>query len=163
MSERDGIEQDPYAVLGISESATAEDIKRAYRDLAKRWHPDSNPDDPRAAATFARVSLAYETLSAGSAPAAHGDSPVGMPSEDSAVGWYKDPYHAHEFRWFSGGNPTHLVRDGGVTSSDDPPAEPFTGPLVAPDDVPVRNETMRAGRPPEPTNDPPLLWYGSSM
>jgi hypothetical protein len=43
----------------------------------------------------------------------------------TAEGWYRDPYGVHEHRWFSSGQPTKLVRDGGVEASDDPPAEPM--------------------------------------
>ena len=38
----------PYTVLGVNTTAKAEDIKSAYRQLAKIWHPDQNPDDPQA-------------------------------------------------------------------------------------------------------------------
>ena len=162
MSERDGIEQDHYEVLGVSEDATADDIKRAFRELAKRFHPDSNPHDPRAKATFTQVSHAYEMLSDGAARAAYDERRAPKSSVRSAVGWYKDPYNRHELRWFSGGRATRLVRDGGATSSDDPPTEPFHGPLIAPDEVPVLHETVRAGDGPDPQTDPPLLWYGST-
>jgi hypothetical protein len=47
-----------------------------------------------------------------------------------AEGWYQDPFHSHEDRWFSGGRPTSLVRDAGVESHDPAPAESFDGPLV---------------------------------
>jgi hypothetical protein len=47
-----------------------------------------------------------------------------------AEGWYRDPYGVHEDRWFSAGNPTKLVRDQGVESSDPPPPEPPSQPLV---------------------------------
>jgi hypothetical protein len=45
-------------------------------------------------------------------------------------GWYHDPYHLHQHRWFSNGAPTGLVRDGSVESHDDAPPTPFDGPLV---------------------------------
>jgi molecular chaperone DnaJ len=51
-----------YDVLGVSPQATEADIKRAYRALARRYHPDSHPDDPDAEARFKEVTIAYETL-----------------------------------------------------------------------------------------------------
>jgi molecular chaperone DnaJ len=51
-----------YQVLGVSAQATEAEIKRAYRALARQYHPDSNPDDPDADARFKEITLAYETL-----------------------------------------------------------------------------------------------------
>jgi hypothetical protein len=48
-----------------------------------------------------------------------------------AQGWYRDPYLIHEDRYFSAGQPTKLVRDGGVEDYDPPPAGPFKTELVA--------------------------------
>jgi hypothetical protein len=42
-----------------------------------------------------------------------------------AQGWYRDPFHVHEDRYFSAGNPTKLVRDGSQESNDDPPDLPY--------------------------------------
>jgi len=53
---------DPYAVLGVPPSATAAEIHHAYRVLARRFHPDTNAQDSRAAILFAQVSRAYEVL-----------------------------------------------------------------------------------------------------
>ncbi len=53
---------DLYIVLGVEREATAGDIKRAYRRLARRWHPDINPGDRTAAVRFQQVLEAYETL-----------------------------------------------------------------------------------------------------
>ncbi len=49
-------------------------------------------------------------------------------------GWYLDPYGLHELRWFSAGDPTALVRDGGVDGHDAaPPTPPPTSPLPVPE------------------------------
>jgi molecular chaperone DnaJ len=54
---------DFYIVLGIERGATVSDIKRAYKRLARRFHPDINPGDGMAAAQFRQIAEAYETLS----------------------------------------------------------------------------------------------------
>jgi molecular chaperone DnaJ len=51
-----------YEVLGVTAQATDDEIKRAYRALARRYHPDSHPDDPDATERFKEISRAYETL-----------------------------------------------------------------------------------------------------
>ncbi|MEZ5284421.1 MAG: J domain-containing protein [Vicinamibacterales bacterium] len=53
---------DLYVVLGVQREASEGDIKRAYRRLARRWHPDINPGDREAAVRFRQVLEAYETL-----------------------------------------------------------------------------------------------------
>lgn len=55
--------RDPYDVLGVARQASAADIKKAYRRLAKTWHPDQKPDDPTAKERFAEIGSAYELLS----------------------------------------------------------------------------------------------------
>ncbi|MFI5035434.1 MAG: J domain-containing protein [Acidimicrobiales bacterium] len=54
---------DLYAVLEVGHDASADDLKRAYRRLARQYHPDANPGDPAAEARFKEVSQAYEILS----------------------------------------------------------------------------------------------------
>lgn len=54
---------DLYEVLGVSKDASAAEIQKAYRKLALKYHPDKNPDDPKAAENFKKVSEAYEVLS----------------------------------------------------------------------------------------------------
>ena len=55
--------KDYYEVLGISKSATEKDIKKAYRELAKKYHPDKTPDNKAAEEKFKEISEAYEVLS----------------------------------------------------------------------------------------------------
>jgi DnaJ-class molecular chaperone len=54
--------RDPYSVLGVAKTATAEEIKKAYRKLAKNLHPDMNPGDKKAEERFKEVSGAFEVL-----------------------------------------------------------------------------------------------------
>jgi curved DNA-binding protein len=56
-------ERDLYEILGVSRSAPADEIKRAYRKLAKRYHPDVNPGDRAAEEKFKEVTAAFEVLS----------------------------------------------------------------------------------------------------
>src|SRR5439155_416876 len=54
--------RDPYEVLGVAKTASAAEIKSAFRRQAKKLHPDANKHDPRAAARFAELNAAYETV-----------------------------------------------------------------------------------------------------
>jgi molecular chaperone DnaJ len=63
VTERDWIEKDFYAELGVSSDASAADIKKAYRKLARDLHPDKNPGDAAAEARFKSVGEAYGVLS----------------------------------------------------------------------------------------------------
>ena len=55
--------KDYYAILGVSKTASADDIKRSFRKLARKYHPDVNPNNKKAEAKFKEVSEAYEVLS----------------------------------------------------------------------------------------------------
>src|SRR5437660_4120699 len=57
------MQQDLYETLGVSHSATPDEITKAYRKLARQHHPDRNPGDKSAEAKFKEVSSAYEILS----------------------------------------------------------------------------------------------------
>jgi DnaJ-class molecular chaperone len=54
--------RNPYTVLGVTKNAEADEIKSAYRKLAKKFHPDQNPDDPKAKEHFSEANQAYEIL-----------------------------------------------------------------------------------------------------
>uniref|UniRef100_A0AAR2J6Y9 DnaJ homolog subfamily A member 3, mitochondrial n=2 Tax=Pygocentrus nattereri TaxID=42514 RepID=A0AAR2J6Y9_PYGNA len=55
--------EDYYSVLGVPRTATQKEIKKAYYQMAKKYHPDTNPDDPQAKEKFAKLAEAYEVLS----------------------------------------------------------------------------------------------------
>jgi len=55
--------QTPYEVLGVKPDASADEIRKVYRKLAKQFHPDLNPGKPEAEARFKSISAAYDLLS----------------------------------------------------------------------------------------------------
>jgi molecular chaperone DnaJ len=56
-------QRDPYQVLGVQRTASADDIKKAHRKLVRQYHPDRNPDDAKAEERFKEVQQAYDLLS----------------------------------------------------------------------------------------------------
>ena len=63
MSTKDYLEKDYYKVLGVSKTATADEIRSAYRKLARKYHPDANKGDAQAEKKFKEISEAYSVLS----------------------------------------------------------------------------------------------------
>lgn len=54
--------KDPYTILGVGRDASEDEIKSAYRKLAKKYHPDLNPNDPDAAAKMQEINMAYDQI-----------------------------------------------------------------------------------------------------
>ena len=63
MASQEWLEKDFYKVLGVSKDASESEIKKTYRSLARKFHPDSNPGDASAEARFKEISEAYSVLS----------------------------------------------------------------------------------------------------
>jgi molecular chaperone DnaJ len=63
MASQDWLEKDFYAILGVSKDVSEAELKKTYRSLARKFHPDSNPDDRNAEARFKEISEAYSVLS----------------------------------------------------------------------------------------------------
>ena len=83
--------QDPYKVLGVSPDASDDEVKKAYRDLTKKYHPDLNPDDPKAAEKMNDINTAYDQIKNGNIPGAGGYS-AGYGAGYGAAGAYGQQY-----------------------------------------------------------------------
>ena len=63
MASQDWLEKDFYKVLGVAKDVSEAELKKVYRKLARKFHPDSNPGDAAAEAKFKEISEAYSVLS----------------------------------------------------------------------------------------------------
>ncbi|MGF9756914.1 J domain-containing protein [Microvirga sp. 0TCS3.31] len=100
--------RNPYDVLGVSRSASEADIKKAFRKLAKTYHPDSNTNDPKAKDKFAEANSAYEILGDATKRAQFDRGEIdaeGKPRFSGFEGFGGGRGGAEGFSGFGGGNP----------------------------------------------------------
>src|SRR3954469_21883737 len=90
--------RDYYEVLGVAKTTSEDDIKKAYRNLARQFHPDRNPGDKQAEAKFKEVQDAYDVLSDKQKRAQYDQFGFAGPGEFPGGG----PGGAQTFRWGAG-------------------------------------------------------------
>lgn len=103
-------ERDYYEILGVARNATPDQIKRAYRKLAKQYHPDRNPGDKSAEARFKEVQGAYEVLSDPEKRKLYDQFGHAGPRGGS-TGWRAGPSGPRVYTWKSGGGPDIPIED----------------------------------------------------
>ncbi len=97
----------PYKVLGVSPDASDEEIKKAYRDLTKKYHPDLNPGDEHAAQMMNDINAAYDQIKSGNAAVQQENNPG---SYQYAQYRYDDPFqngNPWRYTWESAGQNTY--------------------------------------------------------
>ena len=104
------MDKNPYQVLGVSENATEDEIRQAYRTLAKKYHPDLNPHDPTAAQKMNEVNEAYDLLKN---PQAYRQQQAQQRYQQQARQQYQNQQYYDPFSAFWGGQSQGQDQDQG--------------------------------------------------
>ncbi|MGV6874013.1 DnaJ C-terminal domain-containing protein [Pseudochelatococcus sp. B33] len=110
--------RDPYEILGVSRTAPEADIKKAFRRLAKEWHPDRNKDDPAAKDRFAELNSAYELLSDKDKRAQFDRGEIDAEGKPRATGFGGRGSGYEGFRYSTGSGPFGSRTTGGFDPGD---------------------------------------------
>lgn len=111
--------RDPYQVLGVARTATPDEIKAAYRKLAKKLHPDLNPGDAAVETKFKEVSGAYDLLSDPDKRARFDRGEIDASGAETQRGFYRSHAAGDEgFKYRSRGGPSHADMGGFEDLSD---------------------------------------------
>lgn len=107
--------KDPYEVLGVSRSATPDEIKKAYRKKARENHPDLHPDDPQASDKLKEINEAYDRITN---PEKYRASDARAAAASGAAGYGYNPFGGYNYGGYgSGGSRTGSAGAGGSSSS----------------------------------------------
>lgn len=117
---------DPYAVLGVSRGASKDDIKKAYRQKAKLYHPDLHPNDPVCAQKFKEINEAYQLISSGRADStqntygnAYGQNPYGQSGNPYGQYGYGQQGGNGQYQWGPFGFGRYYTYGQNQNSDDD--------------------------------------------
>ncbi|MBQ0059114.1 MAG: DnaJ domain-containing protein [Lachnospiraceae bacterium] len=114
---------DPFKVLGITESATDVEVKKAYREMSKKYHPDANPDNQEAAEEkFKEIQEAYRQIVNARE---HGTSPYGSSSSYGGAGYGGAGYGGSPYGQYYGGSQQGYGSQGSRQSYGGAYQEPF--------------------------------------
>jgi DnaJ-class molecular chaperone len=87
--------KDPYKILGVNKNASLEDIKKAYRGLAKKYHPDLNPGNKEAEKKFKEISNAYDLIGTEESKAKFDRGESDIPPQNNNQGNYQNNYQSN--------------------------------------------------------------------